>query len=67
MIAHFLRRADCEIRVASLTFRTSCHGSDASSALPASRNPLHGGLKNRHSCAELEQRAEAPAFTNKET
>ncbi|NML30285.1 hypothetical protein [Paraburkholderia antibiotica] len=37
MIAQFCGRTDCEIRPASLTFRTSRHGSNASSALPARR------------------------------
>jgi hypothetical protein len=34
MIAQFHPNADCEIRLASLTFRTSCHGSIAATALP---------------------------------
>jgi hypothetical protein len=40
MIAHFHHRADCEIRVALLIFRTSCRGSIASNALPARRDPF---------------------------
>jgi hypothetical protein len=39
MIAQFHVGADCEIRFASLIFRTICHGSITATALPAPPDP----------------------------